>query len=208
MLRELSLLIEPGQFNLVLGGNGAGKTTLLKVVSGMTRPDKGEVRFLNSGLSPIQSRGRISFCSTESFLYEELSLIENLRLFSTLSQIGPERAQLLMERFEIAPNSTQLVSELSSGVKKKASLVRAFLANSDVLVFDEALNFLDNRGKNVLMELIAERTKEGSSVVFASNRPGELLAYADQVINLSGGRLLSIENEALSAELGQRMELH
>ncbi len=85
VLRDINLVINPGEFTLVIGENGAGKTTLLRTISGLTRLVKGEVVFSDTGLSPHQSRGRINFCGVDSFLYQELSLKENLLLFSKLS---------------------------------------------------------------------------------------------------------------------------
>ncbi len=102
-----------------------------------------------------------------------------------------------MERFEIDRFSDYLVSELSSGVRKKAALVRTFVCKPDLLLFDEALNYLDDAGKGQLLGLIKERLEHGTAVVFSTNRATELLSTSNQIVSLLKGRLMSLEKDVI-----------
>ena len=184
VLVDLSFTLEKSDFLLVLGDNGSGKTTLLKILSGLVKQDRGSVQFSDTRLSPKQFRKNISYTGTESFLYNEMTLIENLELFSKLLEIENKQMDSLVDRFSLKSFLNTRVSELSSGTLKKASLIRAFLGKPQLIILDEALNYLDDRGKENLLKLIQERKSDGASIVFATNRESELASYSDQVLRL------------------------
>ena len=125
-LDGVDLRVEPGQTVALFGTNGAGKTTLLRILGLTLRATSG--RFTVGGLDPRKNdraiRQRIGFVSHQSFLYDPLTIRENLRFFASLYGVEERDAtiDLLLERFELVHRADDPVSRLSHGMRQRVSL--------------------------------------------------------------------------------------
>lgn len=161
-----------GERVFLSGPNGAGKSTLLRVIAGICRPDEGEVILDGADLyrSPERTRRQtlrnIGMLFSESFLYEELSVEENLRFFAALRRDTREPSALLSE-FGLTPALNKRVRDLSSGMRRKVALIRTFLGSPGLVLLDEPFVHLDDPG-SVWVEKHIEETCSRGGIVFVS----------------------------------------
>ncbi len=178
VLNKLSLSFQPGEVVLLLGANGAGKTTFLRVVGGLSRPSVGTV------LRPLS--WRIGVAAHHSFLYGRLTLFENIRMYAALLGVGSRERDELVNRWGLSDFVRTPVSELSKGTTAKASLVRAFLGDPEVLLCDEPSSNLDERGVTVLREELVKHMQRRVTIV-ATHDVARLQEVANRILVLERG---------------------
>ncbi|MEX2263620.1 MAG: heme ABC exporter ATP-binding protein CcmA [Bryobacteraceae bacterium] len=188
-LSDLNFSIEPGTSLALLGRNGAGKTTLLRILAGLSRPARGRIRL--HGADARDARAQIGVLGHGIAIYDELSAIENLRLFGRLYGLpDPDRsAHHWLERTGLLRVKDGLVREFSRGMRQRLALARAFLHEPSVLLLDEPFTALDDRAIAVLQEVLREARSEGRTIVMSTHQLREALDLATHVALLSRGRL-------------------
>lgn len=147
---------------LVRGSNGSGKTSFCKIICGLLKPTKGEVRW-NDGkpLSRHELMGKVGFATPEMGLYEDLTVAENVSFFESIA------SSKVVDTFGLFGQKRKLYSELSSGWKQRLRILVAFLGNPGLLVLDEPEQHLDISGLDVLTEMISGR--QGLTIVSTNN---------------------------------------
>jgi len=156
-LKDATGSIDQGDKVLILGENGSGKSTFLKLISAQISPSGGEI-YLEQKKINTHLRKHFSILGESKFLYLDLSLKENLELMLLRKEEGGAAKELCSE-FELDYSSKATLRQLSSGQKQKAALVRALASNSNILVLDEPLNFLDLNSKTKLASLLGTTKK-------------------------------------------------
>ncbi|MGV8038719.1 MAG: ATP-binding cassette domain-containing protein [Thermoanaerobaculaceae bacterium] len=189
VLAGVSGELRPGRVLVVAGPNGSGKSTLLNILAGLLRPSRGEVRYLD-GESPLPRDAwypRLGVAAPDMALYEELSALENLRLFARLRGYyegdGP-LGTLLEELGLAAAHHDRLVGAFSSGMRQRVKLAQAALHRPAVLLLDEPSANLDEDGHARVGRLV-ERLMPATAVAVATNDPREM-AWGDAKIELAG----------------------
>ena len=133
VLDRLTLSVDAGEVVCLLGPNGAGKTTLILTLSGLQKPDSGEVLWDGqaAGASALKLRRSIGLILHQPFLYEHLTGCENLRFYSLLYETGHSEADLrkLMGRVGLANARPIPVRGFSRGMKQRLTIARALLAD-------------------------------------------------------------------------------
>jgi len=192
-LKSVSLEIEQGEFLAFSGHNGAGKTTLLKIIATHILPSSGTVKifggdaFKNSG----ETRRRIGLVTHESFLYDELSVRENLLFYAKLFSVK-EEADFLdtieflgMKRWYNVP-----VKQLSHGLRKRADLVRALIHNPDLILLDEPFAGLDTKTCDVLVNYFKSQEGKGKTLLISSHSLDWSKKICDKGILLDKGEIV------------------
>jgi heme exporter protein A len=166
-LRDISLSIEAGQCTALLGRNGAGKTTMLRIVAGLSRAAKGKVTIFGGDVRKQETRCRVGVLGHAIGIYDELSAVENLRLFARLYDISdPEAAAAKwLERVGLDRVASGLVREFSRGMRQRLAVARAFLHDPEVLLLDEPFTALDDKAIAVLHTVLREALAEGKTVM-------------------------------------------
>ncbi len=190
-LRDISFNVEPGACLALLGRNGAGKTTLLRIVAGLSRPARGEVRIWGTGDRDRETRGTVGVIGHGISLYDELSALENLKLFARLYGLeDPNRAAMeWLERTGLEKVSRGLVREFSRGMRQRLAVARAFLHDPSVLLLDEPFTALDDRAIALLQSLLREAMADGRTMMISTHQLREALELATHVALLVRGRL-------------------
>lgn len=156
----------------ILGKSGGGKTTLLNILMGLLSPDSGDVK----------RDGKISALFQEDRLCENLTASANIRLVTgkrlSRAEINAELAAVGLEGCENKPARV-----LSGGMKRRAAMLRALLADYDILFADEPFKGLDEDTKRDVMRYFKEKTA-GKTVVFVTHDKDECEALADEVIHI------------------------
>ncbi len=191
-LAGVALAVPRGALLLVAGPNGAGKTTLLRILAGLTRPTRGELRLfgedaLGSGRAAL--RGRVAYVGQESALYGELAVEENLAFAARLCGAPPARVAALLDELDLAAVARRRVRELSLGYRRRAGLARALLAQPDLLLLDEPWNGLDTDAAARLTRRLEQSRAAGATALVAAHDPGERARVFDGEVRLFAGQL-------------------
>lgn len=191
-LHRVDLDVAPGSFLALFGPNGAGKSTLLGIIAGLVRPSRGQV-FLN-GEEITKDRDeslgqRIGVLSYQTYLYDELTVLENLRFYGKLYGIDNhrERIEELLGTVGMASRSGSPVRTLSRGMRQRVALARALLHDPDVLLLDEPYSGLDQDALAILKTILAGRNK---TILLVTHDLARGLESADRVAILNRGRLV------------------
>ncbi|MCC6952528.1 MAG: ABC transporter ATP-binding protein [Deltaproteobacteria bacterium] len=163
-----------GERVFVSGPNGAGKSTLLRMIAGICRPDEGDVVLDGADLYRSPERVRratlrnIGMLFSETFLYDELSVEENLRFFAALRRDAREPSALLAE-FGLSSTMSKRVRDLSSGMRRKVALIRTFLGSPALVLLDEPFVHLDDSGSSWVEKQVGETCSRGGIVIVSGH---------------------------------------
>ncbi len=191
-IRNVSFRLAQSQCLALIGRNGAGKTTLLRMLGGFSRPAQGVVRISGGSPRETTTRRSIGIIGHGISVYDELSAMENLRLFGRMYGLtDPEsRAEGLLDRVGLGRVKDGLVREFSRGMRQRLAIARAFIHDPSVLLLDEPFTSLDDRAIAVLQSLLAEASERGASIVMSTHQLREAMELATQVILLERGQLV------------------
>jgi ABC-2 type transport system ATP-binding protein len=170
---NISFSVAPGEILGLVGPNGAGKTTTLRCLAGIIAPTLGSVTIGGHDIrtDPVEAKRALAFIPDEPHLFEHLTVEEHLRFIARLYGVSdaPSRVGPLLEELEIADKRTALSTELSRGMKQKLAIACGLLHNPQVLILDEPLTGLDPAGMRRMKATIADRARNGASVILSSH---------------------------------------
>jgi heme exporter protein A len=192
-LRSTSLRLLPGETLALLGPNGSGKTTLLKIVAGAITPSLGRGSIFGRDMLAERPAVRPQVCllASESYLYEDLTAIENLAFILTMAGRRAPREELCRTLREVGleGRAGERVSSFSSGMKRRLGLARLLLFQPKLLLLDEPYNNLDEGGAELVDALVRRASSEGRATILATHDAARALALADLVAVLQRGAL-------------------
>jgi ABC-2 type transport system ATP-binding protein len=190
-LEPLDLRIEPGESVAVVGHNGSGKSTLLALVAGLLEPSSGSVSVFGHDPSSVEARRRRSYLPDHPVLYEDLSLREHLQYVGRLHGVDhDERADEVLGRLGLTDRADELPTTFSRGLRQKAALAVGLARPFDLVVIDEPFVGLDSIGRAGLVDLLAEASSRGATVVAATHDP-DLVDTTDRCLTLADGVLVT-----------------
>ncbi|WP_027006122.1 sugar ABC transporter ATP-binding protein [Conexibacter woesei] len=219
-LRSCSFELRAGEVHCIVGENGSGKSTLVKILSGIHRPDSGQLDLPDSDAakltSPAQAaRAGIATVFQEVLVVEPRSVLENVWMgvdgvLRTAVAIDEKRARAgaILERLlGTAPDLDRPVEHLTLSERQACCLARALVREPRVLILDEATSALDIETRNRLFALLRERTAAGTSVIFISHRMDEIADIGDRcTVMRSGDTVATLQrHEATASELVRLM---
>lgn len=199
VLLDLCLQVKRGETLLLTGPNGAGKTTLLRVLAGLIRINKGygEVLGMKVPGSERGLRAQVGLVSHESFLYEDLTVRDNLRFQAKMLRLDNSRLEKSIKLFDLGSHlGDQVVSTLSAGQKKRVTLCGLVMKNPPIWLLDEPHASLDKSARVLLDELIREASRRGTAVIVASH---EML---DSKLSSGMKHVLIVAGKAFDASTG------
>jgi putative ABC transport system ATP-binding protein len=192
VLRDVSVIVSPGQILAVTGPSGAGKTTLLWAMAGLLRPAAGSVTVAST---PLRDRDhavaqRVVLIPQDNGLAAILTAQENIQVAMIAGGAAPADARRAtvssLERLGLAGQADQLVEELSGGQQQRTAIARGLALHGDVVLADEVTSELDATNRQRVMELLHEEARRGAAVVFATHDP-DAAAACDRELHLSDG---------------------
>lgn len=191
LLRDIDLVVEPGEVIGVSGPNGSGKTTLLRLLATLVRPDLGSGIVLGAPIgSPevVAVRGRIGLIGHEPALIPELSLFENLVHVCRLSGLDPERTRPALDAVGLGAAADRLAQAASRGMQRRLEIAHMLIRKPDLLLLDEAMAGLDADASGLVAALVDRAIGAGGAVVTVSHDPAHL-SGCNRLTAISGGRL-------------------
>lgn len=192
---DVSFRIRRGECFGLLGPNGAGKSTLIRMLYGATSRIAGDMSVL--GLDPQNQgralRGRIGVVTQEDALDEQMTVIENMRLFATFLGVpklqATERIRRLLAFLSLEHKADARIQALSGGMKRRLVFVRALLGEPELLILDEPTTGLDPAVRQLLWAKVRELKERGATVLLTTHYMDEAEVLCDRLVILDGGKL-------------------
>jgi ABC-type Fe3+/spermidine/putrescine transport system ATPase subunit len=199
VLKDISLFVGDGELVALLGPSGSGKSTLLKLITGIERPDAGDVQFdgvsiLN--LAPYQ-RGAV-FMFQKSYLFPFLNVAENVGFGLKVKGISAETIRRevarLLDLIGLPGIEKRRPAQLSGGEQQRVALARALVTHPRLLLLDEPLSNLDTAVRLNLQEAIRNIQRElGITTILVTHDVGEAMAMSDRMALLLDGKIVALD---------------
>src|SRR5712691_2086324 len=214
-LDGLDLVAEEGSVLGVLGPNGAGKTTTVRILTTLTRPDRGraEVAGLDVVKHAATVRERIGLTGQYAAVDELLTGYENLKMFGQLSRlpgaVAKRRAHDLLARFALEEAASRLVKTYSGGMRRRLDLAASLIISPPILFLDEPTTGLDPRGRLAMWEVIRDLAAQGTTVLLTTQYLEEADHLAKLIVVIDQGRVIAQGTaDDLKTQIGgERLEL-
>jgi ABC-2 type transport system ATP-binding protein len=193
----IDLEIAAGSFAGLVGPNGAGKTTSLSMMTGLLRPDAGQILIngLDVWADPAAAKAIIGVVPAEARLFDRLSGEELLEYAGRLRGLpaaeARSRGAQLLDVLDLTGDAKRLVADYSTGMRKKAALGCALIHNPSVLFLDEPLEGVDPVSADAIRRLLTNYVSSGSTVLFSSHVMELVEQVCDHVSVISQGRIVA-----------------
>ncbi len=163
ILEDINLEIKQGDFLNIYGSNGAGKTTLLKLLSGLTEPSAGEIKFNNDDFMD-----KVFILGHKNGIKLNLTVLENLQFISNDQDI--KKIKSIIEKYELTSKMNILTKYLSHGQQKRVALMKAMINDYDVWLLDEPYSGLDQAGEEILDKILVDHIKNSGVAVITNHK--------------------------------------
>ena len=163
ILEDINLEIKQGDFLNIYGSNGAGKTTLLKLLSGLTEPTAGEIKFNNDDFMD-----KVFILGHKNGIKLNLTVLENLQFISNDQDI--KKIKSIIEKYELTSKMNILTKYLSHGQQKRVALMKAMINDYDIWLLDEPYSGLDQAGEEILDKILINHIKNSGAVVITNHK--------------------------------------
>ena len=209
-LKGVSLHIPEGEFVAIMGPSGSGKSTLMNVIGCLDQPTEG--RYILDGydvsaltddqLAWIRNR-KIGFVFQSFNLIPRASAMHNVEMpliYAGDSEQRRERAMAALESVGLLDRAAHLPNELSGGQQQRVALARALVTDPAILLADEPTGNLDTESSLEIMKLLRELNQQGRTIVLITHE-ADIAAFAQRVVRLRDGVIVSDERQALATEM-------
>ena len=193
----LDLRVPRGEIFGFLGPNGAGKTTTIRMIAGVLEPTEGSIVIGGYDLEthPMQAKSRIGYIPDRQFLYEKLSGGEFLRFVSGIwgkdEPASEERADGLLEIFNLLEWKHELIETYSHGMRQKLLITSALIHQPELIVVDEPMVGLDPRSARILKDLFRVYVERGGTVFLSSHTLEIVEAVCDRIAIIREGVIIA-----------------
>lgn len=194
-LKRVNLVINDGDFLVVLGPSGSGKSTMLNIIGTLDDPTEGYIRIDGKNVSTMKDSEKavlrnttIGFVFQQYKLIPALTVLENICMPFTISKENPDMEYIdtLMNSLGIAELKDKLPNQLSGGEKQRVAVVRALSRKPKIILADEPTGNLHSDMSIKLMDLIKENKADDTTVVLITHNE-ELTKYANRVVMINDG---------------------
>ncbi len=187
-LQAVDFLVEEEEFVCIVGPSGCGKTTLLKIIADLLPPSKGQVLF---DRQPSNGQPRSAMVFQEQGLFPWMTVLDNVAF--GLEMQGYQRverrqiAQDFLDKIGLSPFLRSFPHELSGGMRQRVAILRAFLANPQILLMDEPFGSLDSQTRLVMQEELLRIWRDHrKTVVYVTHDIEEAILLGDRILVMSG----------------------
>ncbi|MDO6708588.1 ABC transporter ATP-binding protein [Photobacterium sp. 1_MG-2023] len=195
-IKNASLTLEPGSFNVLLGRTLAGKTSLMRLMAGLDRPTQGHIYFNGKEVTGIPVRERnVSMVYQQFINYPNLTVYDNIASPLKLGKLPQAdidaRVRQTAEMLHIEPFLKRFPLELSGGQQQRTAMARALVKDADIILFDEPLVNLDYKLREELRQEMRELFAARNTIaVYATTEPNEALALGGNVVLMHEGEII------------------
>ena len=207
VLKGIDLGIEEQDYLVILGASGSGKSTLLNILSGLEKPDQGEVLYDWENIASLSEsqltkfrKDQVAFIFQQYYLLQELTVEQNVKMGANLAK---NQAYLpIIEAMGLKEKLHQYPSELSGGEQQRVAIARALAKKPKVLFLDEPTGALDEETGRQILSYIAQMKKElGFTLVMVTHNE-HIAQLANTVVRVNSGQIqdITVNEEPKSVE--------
>lgn len=188
IIKNISFSLKKGEIISFLGKSGVGKTTLFNILAGFEKADDGKI-FLQ-GEDITNKKKNISYMTQKHLLLPYLNVLDNVCLSFKINgvdkKISYEKAIPILEKFGLSKHIKKYPNELSGGMKQRVAFIRAYLKQSDLMLFDEPFSALDSITKESIYEWFKEMVKYNQkTTIFITHDINEAIYLSDKIYILA-----------------------
>jgi ABC-type lipoprotein export system ATPase subunit len=199
-LKGISLQVAPGEFVAVIGKSGAGKSTLVNMISGIDRPDEGEIVIAGTRVHTLNEDQRARWRGLNlGIVFQFFQLLPSVNLIKNVTmpmdfrnRFAPrerrERALHLLDQVGIAEHAYKTPAEISGGQQQRVAIARALANDPPILVADEPTGNLDSRTAGEILDLFSHLVEQGKTLLIATHDKS-IAARADRRIEIADGQI-------------------
>jgi len=193
-LAGISLTVKRGEFVTLFGRNGAGKTTFLKVAATLVRPTQGKLQIegINVPENAEDARRRIGFLSHNTYVYRDLSPLENMKFFARLYGVdgSEERIKALLDRVGLRRRMDDPVRAFSRGLNQRVGIARVMLHDPSLILLDEPYTGLDANAVQILNDMLDEANSRGKTIIVTTHDLEHGLRAATRAVIIDRGKVV------------------
>ncbi|WP_416737930.1 ABC transporter ATP-binding protein [Mycoplasmopsis meleagridis] len=201
VLDNVSLDIKKGELLLIFGVSGGGKSTLLNIISGLDRPNSGDVIVCNHNLPYLSNHNLTIFRRDHvSFIFQSYNLLDNLNAYDNAESGAYLQKDLskkidikeLFEKFDLTEQMYKFPTQMSGGQQQRVSIIRALAKNADIVFADEPTGALDPSTTNIVLNTLYEINKKYGTTVIMVSHDSRIKPMADRIITIANGKIENI----------------
>ena len=197
VLKGIDLRIEEQDYLVILGASGSGKSTLLNILSGLEKPDQGEVLYDGENIASLSEsqltkfrKNQVAFIFQQYYLLQELTVVQNVKMGAHLAK--NQDYLPIIEEMGLKEKIHQYPSELSGGEQQRVAIARALAKKPKVLFLDEPTGALDEATGRQILSYIAQMKKElGFTLVMVTHNE-HIAKLANTVVRVNSGQIQDI----------------
>ena len=197
VLKGIDLRIEEQDYLVILGASGSGKSTLLNILSGLEKPDQGEVLYDGENIASLSEsqltkfrKNQVAFIFQQYYLLQELTVVQNVKMGAHLAK--NQDYLPIIEAMGLKEKIHQYPSELSGGEQQRIAIARALAKKPKVLFLDEPTGALDEATGRQILSYIAQMKKElGFTLVMVTHNE-HIAQLANTVVRVNSGQIQDI----------------
>lgn len=195
VLKDVSLTCESGKIYGIVGYNGSGKSVLFKCISGFYLVEKGTItvrgKMVGKDMDVVQNLGTII---EEPAFIKQYSGLKNLELLYMINhKKNREYVKESMRKVGLDPELKKPVGKYSLGMKQRLAIAQAIMEKPDIIMLDEPTNGLDEKGVQLIREIIAQEKERGALLLLASHSAEDIKLLSDEVFHISEGKIINKE---------------
>ena len=203
VLENIEIDIPKGSFTVIMGSSGAGKSTLLYALSGMDKPDLGQIEYKGKSITELSERQMSKIRSEEfGFIFQQIHLVSSLTLFENVTVAGCarkadtadviKRTEKLFEKMNLLGVKDKLPSAVSGGEGQRAAVARAVIKSPGIVFADEPTGALNRSNTDGVLDLLSGIHNEGQTVLMVTH---------DMHCALRGDRIIYLDDGHIKGEL-------
>ncbi|MDZ5457996.1 amino acid ABC transporter ATP-binding protein [Azohydromonas lata] len=202
VLRGIDVEVHRGQAVSIIGPSGSGKSTILRCITGLLRPQRGDIRVgdtavhtLRGEVELIALRRRVGFVFQQYNLFPHLTVLQNLviaptRVAGRSKTEAEQDARSLLEKVKLAHRADAYPGELSGGQQQRVAIARALAMRPQLILFDEVTSALDPETVGDVLTVIRELVREGMTCVLVTHEMRFAEEVSDHVYFTEAGRIV------------------
>jgi ABC-2 type transport system ATP-binding protein len=202
---DVSFEMPRGSILGLLGPNGAGKTSLIRIITSITKADKGQILFDGEKLNLLHPE-RIGYLPEERGLYKKMKVGEQLVYLAQLKGMSKKQAkeeiESWLEKFEMSSWWNKKIEELSKGMQQKVQFVSTIVHRPPLIILDEPFTGLDPLNSKLIKQEIRELNKQGTSIIFSTHRMEQVEEICEYIVLINKGQNI------LQGQVGQIKEMY